>query len=216
MPRKFVRKMRKRVVRKRARAPFSKRQAKAIIKLSKKSSELKMKEDLDNNDASFTATAPTTHNLSQLAIAQGTDNDERIGDKIKIKDLTYLLRIKPGSAGYDTTNGHVYRIYAVQYLGSNTPASLDGINALDFFPNAETADVKYKILHNRIYKINPDSQETKYHMVRLNGNKMKQIVFDDAATSVSQNNIKFNVVPLTTTVDQLQSDLSVKIRYYDN
>lgn len=202
--------------RKSRRLPFSKKQVKAIKKIAEHSSELKFKEDLNNNDASVTETAPTSHTLSSFSISQGTDNDERIGDKIKIKDLRYLLRVKPGSAGYDTTNGHIYRIRIIQFLSNDNPSSVSQLNPLEFNPPQEVADTTYKILYDRIFTLNPDDTNTKYHSIMIKGSRLQEIVFDDASTTVSQNNITFNVVPLTTTVDQLQTDLSVKIRYYDN
>lgn len=193
---------------------FSKRQVKAIHKIAQNSGELKSKEDLSNNTSSITESSPLSYNLTTMALAQGDGSNERVGDKIRIKDIQYRIRVKPGSLGYDTTNGHVYRLLVIQ--GSNNDVGgVSNINPLEFFSTQQSNDSKYKILYNKIFRINPDSIETKFHIIKLEGHKFNQVIFDSGATTVSQNEIALRLTPLTTTALQLQADYSVRLRFYD-
>lgn len=194
--------------------PFSRKQVKAIVKLAQHSGELKQKSDSEVM-TSLVETNPHLHDLGDFAIAQGTDNDERIGDKIRIKDLSYIVRLYPGSAGYDTTAGHQYRICVIQELDNGSFGTASFPNPGEFWPNAESADVRYKILFNKVYLLNPDDTNSKRHEFKIMGKKLRQVVFDDGVTTISQNNVKMAVIPLTTTANQLSVSTTARIRYYD-
>lgn len=196
------------------RRPFSSKQVKAIVKLAQKSGELKQKSDIETM-TSLVETNPHLHDLGDFAISQGTDNDERIGDKIKIKDLSYIVRLYPGSVGYDTSAGHQYRICCIQELDNGSFATASFPNPDEFWPNSETADVRYKLLYNKVVVLNPDVKNSMRHEFRISGNKLKQVVFDDALATISQNNVKMAVIPLSTTANQLSVTTNARIRYYD-
>ncbi len=85
---------------------------KKVMSVLNSATELKNKQDTEL-DASVTATAPFQHNMGDFALAQGVDNDERIGDKIRLRDYSIKIRVIPGSAGYNTTDGHLYRLSAI-------------------------------------------------------------------------------------------------------
>lgn len=214
MPRKFIKRTRR--FKKKSKMPFTRRQAKAIKKLSVASSELKVKEDLANNLGSFTDSAPFQYSMNTMALAQGTDDDERIGDKIKVKNITYKLRIKPGSAGYNTTDGHMYRVCAVQTYDADAITAAVIPNPLENWPDYQTSNVKYKVLYNKVITLNPDVSNSKYHIINIQGKRLREIIFDNALTTLQTNHIDLFIKPLTTVNNQLQADYSVKLSYYDN
>lgn len=196
------------------RKPFSKKQVKAIVKIASKSTELKSKE-LSYTDSSITGSGGFyQRSLSEFTISQGPDNDERQGDKIRVKDMSCILRILPGSAGYDTTNGHDFRVLVYQELGINSIAS-SMPDPLSFFPRSEDVDSKYKVLYNKIYKLQPDDTNNIMCKINLSGKRLKDPVFDDAATTIHSNNIRVMVIPLTTTANQLQVVSKLRLRWYD-
>lgn len=189
-----------------------KKRVQSIINLS---TELKTKSDTED-DTSVVAATPFQHNINDFGIAQGVDNDERVGDKLRIKDYSLKIRVFPGSAGYNTTEGHTYRLTAIQKLGSAAFATADIPGPLDFWPNAESVDVKYKILFDKVFRLNPDVDNVKYYTIKLSGKRLQQIVFNDAASTVHKNDVVISLKPLTSTVNQLSLNCVARLRYYDN
>lgn len=195
------------------RLPFSKKQAKAIIKLSHKSQELKQKLDTET-DASVTASAPFHHDIGDFALAEGTGQDERIGDNIKIKDLMFLIRVIPGSVGFNTTTGHTYRLFVYQnYDDSSILAVMPG--PLEFYPNPSIVNTSYKVLYNKVITLNPDNTNNKFHKIKIKGNMLKKVNFDIGASTITSNNVRCVLKPITDTANELQVVSSARIRYYD-
>ncbi len=201
------RRFRKRSMKKQS---FSKR----VMSVVNTHTELKTKQDTEDLN-NLVVAGPFIHDIGDFGIVQGLDNDEHIGDKIRIKDYSIKIRMLPGSSGYDTTDGHTYRITAIQELGNQALSSANIPGPLDFWPNAETADLKYKILFDKTFRLNPDVDNNKYHTLRISGKNLKEIVFDDGASTVSQNNVRIFVKPINSTANKLKLNSVARIRYYD-
>lgn len=209
----YNRKSKKFVSRRNKRMPFSKKQVKAIKKISELSSELKSKV-ITGNDASITQGSPYVVTLNSFGIAQGTDNDERIGEDIRIKDLWYKIHLYGGSAGL-YSGGHCYSLTVLQHDGNEALTASSQISPLEFFPSGQDSEENYKILFHKVYTLNPSSVDNKYHSIKINGKKLRKVFFDDATTTVKRNSISIILKPLTSTVNRLEADWTGRLRWYD-
>ncbi len=195
----------------RQKANFKKR----VLAIVNSSEELHCKEDLNNIDTSVTESAAHTLSLSSFAIAQGTDNDERLGDKIRVKDMNYLIKLFPGFAGIPAT-GLLARVKVLQYKDASEPSSVSDINPMEFYPGLQTAQTGYKILFDRVFKMTPDgNNEMHYLKVRVDGKRLMHPQYNEGASTVQLRDVECVVTTDTATINQLSSEISGRIRWYD-
>lgn len=191
--------------------PLSRAQVKAVKKIAMTSSELKKKELVvaeSSLGSNFTVSIGGLG--TSFSLAQGTDEDERIGETIKVKDLQFNLHISPGSTA---GNQDPYRVIVYQLLDSNNSAI--ELDPFEFWPDSNQ-DQKYKILYDKITN-NTDNtnRESQFHRIRISGKSLKLVKFDDASTTCQEGQVAMTIVPLNTTANVLNKQVSARIRYYD-
>lgn len=200
----------------RSRFPLSKRQVKAVKKIAQGQKEIK-EVTQDYTDSSVVAANANVVALNTLYdnIAQGTDDDERIGDKIYIKDLSVNMTLNSGTA-----NGNI-RILAYQMLDDE----LDTAGLASFFtdingywPDFQTTNSKYKILMDKRLVLNAASQPNKSIQFRFPAKRLpvKQIQYDDATTTFnSRGLVRIHVLTDNATASQMTYAASARLRYTD-
>lgn len=195
-----------------SRRPFSRKQVKAIRKISEKSGELKCVK-ATTNDTSLTNTSGVQHSVIGT-ITQGDGQDaQRIGDKITVKDLQVRVSLKSGTA-----NGLV-RVYLYQVKGdlANFGGALNDLYPQSFFPDMnDTNGNTYKILFDRVYKLAPDIAEDHFVKLNIKGSRLlrKVVEFDNDASTVIDGDIKLGIETDNTTATQMTADVDSRLRYY--
>ncbi len=164
-------------------------------------------------DSSLINTSGTQHNCIGT-IVQGDAEDERIGDKIRVKDLQIRLTLKSG------TVSDLVRVYLYQVKGdlANLGGSLNDIFPQSFFPTMEqTNGNQYKILFNRVYQLAPDIMENKFIKITIPGKKLlvQQVEFDDGATTLLNGAITLGIETPNTTASQMTAQVDSKLRFFD-
>lgn len=194
------------------RAPLSRGQVRAVKKIVQKSGELKYKDDLSNTNSSFRDASQTSHNLSAFQIAQGDGLNNRDGDQIDLKSYKIKVILKTGSA-----SGQV-RAYLYQWRGNVEPTGLTNIEPHGFFPRLDVADQPYKILYDRVFKLDPASYDTHQLNISVPMNKLltRKIKFDAGATGILDGDIKFQLTTDNATASQMTTDLNARVVYHDN
>ena len=158
-------------------------------------------------DSSLINTSGVQHNCIGT-IVQGDAENERIGDKIRVKDL------KSG------TVSDLVRVYLYQVKGdlANFSGSLNDIYPQSFFPTMEeTNGNQYKILFNRVYQLAPDISENKFIKMTIPAKKLfvQQVEFDAGATTFMNGAIQLGIETPNTTATQMTAQVDTKLRYYD-
>lgn len=206
---------------KKKRMLFSKRQVKAIQKISQKSGELKKKE-LNFDSTGITLTSPLTASINGMAIAQGDGDDERIGDKLFIKDLDYKIQLSAGLVD------DLVRVYIVQYdtdrtsyaTSTNFPVGSGNDSIVSFMPDMDdTNGNKYKVLYDKVFKIGEkNNQENRLIKIHIPGQRLlnKYVEFDDTATTIIKGEIDCSVITNNTTATQIVANSIFRLRWYDS
>lgn len=207
-------KSRSRRVFRKKKMPLTRAQARAVKKIASNSGELKEKQ-LTITTASVGSGlnfAIGTALTANFAIAQGTDDDERIGDSLRIKDLCYKFNLTAGSTGGNT---EPVRVVLYQCLDNVVTALL--ADTFSFWPNRQTADRSYKKLYDRIvYPIDGQNNESKFFDICIKGKKLVQVEFDDAATTISRGEIIMQIIPMNTGANVLKIEGLGRLRYHDS
>lgn len=195
---------------------FSKKQVSAIRKIAQKSGELKFVEQTSTSSGLYTGGSQT---IDFPTIAQGDDENQRIGDKIYIKDYQFRGTINSGTA-----NGLI-RIFAFQLDttsdGQANPSALTNLSPNDFWPNSESVDgPRYKILYDKMYKVDPNNNPNQFFKFKISSNKLmnKQIEFSDdagAASDIIKGRIVVRLTTTNATATQITTDINSRVRYYD-
>ncbi len=164
-------------------------------------------------DSSLINTSGTQHNCIGTII-QGDAEDERIGDKIRVKDLQVRLTLKSG------TVSDLIRVYLYQVEGdlANFSGSMNDIFPQSFFPTLEESNGNhYKILFNRVYQMAPDINETKFIKLNINAKDLlvQQIEFDAGATTLLNGAITLGIETPNTTASQMTAQVDTKLRFYE-
>lgn len=164
-------------------------------------------------DTSLINTSGTQHNCIGT-ITQGDAENERIGDKIKVKDLQIRLTLKSG------TVSDLVRVYLYQTKGdlANFGGSLNDLYPQSFFPTLEETNGNvYKVLFNRVYQMAPDINETKFLQLTIPAKKLlvKNIEFDAGLTTIMNGAIQLGIETTNTTASQMTAQVDTKLRYYD-
>lgn len=192
----------KRRYKKRSKLPFTKRQAKAIKKLAISSGETKLIQVSDTLDTSAEITNGTPFvwaDIMPLGIAEGTGEEQRIGDEIVLQSFHMNYRLVGG-----VVPSCDYRLIAVYFPDSdgNGFEALYTNDILSFHPRKEQTDIKYKILFDKTYSgktsfdtdAHGDISVNKKLNLRVKGLKVQ---YDSSATTINRGNIK--VIILTDT-----------------
>ncbi len=188
-----------------------KKQVRALVRQPK---ELKHKQTTDT-DSSLTAASGFNLEIGSLAVAQGLDNDERIGDNIEMKYVHFKCAVNSGTA-----DGLV-RAFVIQDLENVSPTGI-GINfplPNDFYPDQQVANAKYKILFDSMIKLSAASNPNHLFNIRIPAKKMviKKLHYDDAGSTLSGGgNVRLFLTTLNTTASQITVDCNVKMAYYDD
>lgn len=178
----------------------------------KKQAEVKYSIPATLHSTSLTVSGGLQHNCVG-AISQGDSKNERIGDKIKVKDLQVRLTLK------HTDYGHMVRVYLYQVRGKlgDFDNALNDIYPQDFFPNLEKTDGHtYKVLFNRVYPLEVGKA---YKFLKLNIPAKKllidEIQFDEASSNILDGEIMLGIETTSTTANEVSSWVSTKLRFYD-
>lgn len=190
--------------------PFSKKQVKAIKKISQSSGELKEEKEIGTS-ASLTDTTPFTMTAGGV-IPQGDGNGERVGDKIRIKDCSFRCQLECGTA-----SGTV-RVVAFQELEDEEPdmSSLSVPN--DFWPDIQTSVAKYQVLYDRSFCMDPEVLSHKLINLNFPAKKLrvKYKEFASASTTLrSGGEVRIRILTNNTVINQMTVDCNSRIRYYD-
>lgn len=187
--------------------PFTKQQLKAIKTISQHSQELKKNVTTDSS-ASITETAPFTPS-NALTIAQGDGDGERVGDKIKIKDIHWKVNLRSG------TVNDVVRAYVVQFFNNSISGEL-AINPNEFHLDTDATDgLKYKILYDKTFQLNSVNQPSRQLDIKIKKPPMSLLEYDAGATTLDKGQINLVITTLNTTASQMTGSSSCKVRYYD-
>lgn len=208
--------MYKRRPRTRKRMPFTKNQTKAIHKIAQQSGEMKQIQGT-STDSSLVDGSHFNHSF--LTIAKGDDDNQRIGDKINVKDLHYKAVVNSGTAS-GVCRVIIYQLLRRPETTAETGVGIAGLLPNDFYPNNEDVPVKYKILYDKIFYVNSVSKPQHLINVRIPARKLaiKQLEWDadtGASAELLSGFISMCISTTNTTVSQMTVDSNLKIRYYD-
>lgn len=188
--------------------PFSRKQVKAIRKIAEKSGELKSKQ-YNNTDNDLQSTF--NMNTGALSIAQGTDDDERIGDSIYLHKVQARFQV-------NTLVSSTLRLFAFQCLEEVAPSGVSTLKPNEFWPNIQVSGARYKVLYDRVINIDPDSKGSMLLKVDIPGKKLKikKIPFDEGAATMKNGQVLIYLTSTNTTASQITVDANLKAYWYDN
>lgn len=197
----------------RKRRKSSKSFAKKVMAVVNKKQELKTKQS-SGSDASLIATSGFVQEMNETAVAQGLDDDERVGDNLNLKYIHFKAAVSSGSA-----NGLV-RCFVIQDLENASPNGIGATLPLpnDFFPNQQVANARYQILYDRTVEIDAANRPNYLFNIRIPASKLKikKIHYDDGATTLSGGgNVRLFMTTLNTTASQMTVDSNLKMAWYD-
>lgn len=194
------------------RTPFNKKQVKAIRKIAETSGELKY---ANITDTSSSLTNATAMSIVMPDIAQGDGDNQRIGDRITLRDYSVKAILNSGTA-----NGLV-RVYAIQFPDASETSVPELANLLpnDFYPTSEDIDgVKYRILYDRVFKVGSATNQVQLVNFKLSGKKLNRMIEYNADAGAAADIIKNRIVVYFTTenatASQITVDSNCRIRYY--
>ncbi len=133
--------------------------------------------------------------IMPLGIAEGTGEEQRVGDEITLQSyhLNYFIND-------DTSQQACYRLIAV-YFPDSDGAGFEALytnDMLSFYPRKEQTDLRYKVLYDKIfidkYLNSSDGLfRNSYKTLTLNVKGLK-VVFDSSASTVHRGNIKLIMI----------------------
>ncbi len=186
---------------------------KKVLAIVNSKKELHSKASAVNTDTSIVAGGSHARLSSNLQLAQGTDDDERIGDLVAFKDITFQVGLQPGLAGLG--NGVMARVKVVQYLEFELSSVVKEIEPYEFYPNYQASDTKYRILFDRTYALSANGRQAHYQTIRIPGSKLQPVEFDDAAATEAKGSIECSITTDTTTANELSGSISLRGRWYN-
>lgn len=179
-----------------SRKSLSKMVKSMVNKQLNKRSETKLVEVTDTLDSSVEITPGTPFvwsDIMPLGIAEGTGEEQRVGDEIELQ--SYQLRVRLGSGTIDC------RMIAV-YFPDSDGDSFEDLYTNDipsFHPRKEATNERYKILFDRYYlgdTLPGGSGAGKiinYLNIKLPVKGLK-VQYDSSATTINRGNIKFIIL----------------------
>lgn len=187
--------------RKRSKLPFTKKQAKAIKKLASMSGEVKLVEATDVLDKSVEITDGTPFvwsDIMPLGIAEGTGEEQRIGDEIMLQSYHMNFRFIGGASS--EVDLRLIAVYFPDSDGSGFEALYTN-DILSFHPRKEQTDIRYKVLYDRLYNgvvmsgsvANDGKDLSTNHKLSLKVKGLK-VQYDSSATTINRGNIKFIIL----------------------
>lgn len=204
----------KKSYRKKRKSTFSKKQKSEIKKIAEKSGELKTKQMNDTDTSLIASSGFTGPNIQDLAIAQGLDDDERIGDMVQIQKVQWRLSINTGTAS------GLVRVFAIQNLDDVDPTGINhqSPSPIGFFPSLQTSIHRYQKLYDRTYSLDPSYKSNLLLNINVPGSKLriKKVQFDDASTNVVSGNVRIFVSTDNTDASQMTANCQMKVYWYDN
>lgn len=202
-PRKVVR---------RRRMPFNKKQLKAIKKIANHSGEIKYKDATASSINPFSG-SPATLLSTWLNLAQGVDNDERVGDSVRLRNILLRLKVKN-----NTTSSKYLRFLVIQVRGDTAPSNMPPNQSEPFLPKAENVGEPYRKLVDKKIMLSSTAGGIDKVLLSFNIKKFLSpiIKFDDAATTVNQGQIYFYLIADTdTSTGNISATLYSRTNYYD-
>lgn len=105
-------------------------------------------------------------------IAEGTTNNQRVGNNIKIASvrIRYNITLLNSSSSYNV------RVYVVQSMADGTPQDLP--NVLELWPPLEVSKINYRILYDRTHQVSLGINENLFRDIRISGKKFIMVNFD--------------------------------------
>ncbi len=171
---------------------------KKVLAIVNSASETKLVEVSDILDTSAEITVGTPFvwsDVMPINIAEGTGEEQRIGDEITLQSyhLNYFIND-------NATQGVCYRLIAV-YFPDSDGAGFEALytnDMLAFHPRKEQTDLRYKILYDKIfidkYVSSTDGNfRSTYKKLSLNVKGLK-VQFDSSATTINRGNIKLMIL----------------------
>ena len=163
-------------------------------------------------DSSITSSSGVQHNC-MTGIDPGDSSIERIGDKVKLKDLQVHLTLKSG-----TVTDSV-RVYLYQVRGeSAAPNYLKDIYPKSFFPTLEeTGGHTYKVLFNRVYSMSPGMMDCKFLKLNIPAKKLliDEIQFEAGTSTVVDGLILLGIETSNGSGNEMTAQVDSKLRFYD-
>ncbi len=212
---------RSRVSKKKGLNRLEKKQVKNIID-SKMETKLVQVADVMDTSAEITlGTAFVWADIMPLGIAEGTGEEQRIGDEITLQ--SYHLRYFVND---DATQAVSFRMIAVYFPdsdGAGFEAHYNGNDMLAFHPRKEETDLRYKILYDRLhiakYLSTTDGEfRSSFKDIKLKVKGLK-VQYDSSAVTINRGAIKILLItqPGNNTMLAHTADLSALsvLRYKD-
>lgn len=187
---------------------------KKVLAIVNSKKELHSKVSAVNTDSSIVAGGSHARLSSNLQLAQGTDDDERLGDLVAFKDLTFMVGLQPGSAGLG--NGVMARVKVIQYLESELSSAVKETEPYEFYPTYQASDTKYRILFDKTFALSNNGRQAVYQSIRIAGNRMIPVEFDDGAITEAKGSIECSITTDTTTANELSGSISLRGRWYNS
>ncbi len=181
---------------------------KRVLSVMKSSAELKEVVET-STDTSLTDASSFSETITNPA--QGDGDNQRIGDRLEIKDLSIKASVFSGTAS------GLVRCYVYQSMGDVLPQNMI-LLPNDFYLKIQDSQSKYKVLYDRVISLDPDYRSSYLFNIRIPVKKMgkKAIHFDAAAsTVVDGGTILIKITTDNTTVSQMTVDCNYRYRYVD-
>lgn len=193
----------------RSRKGLNKVEKKQVLSLINKQDDVKVKEEAFT-DSSLTEASPASDQVPG-AIAQGDGDAERIGDRLRFKDISYRYQVNSGTAS------GLVRFTMYQELEDEEPDMNTFVLPNDFWPDLNASVAKYQILVDKVIELAPDIKERHLFSGRIPVKKlrMKGLEYADASTTIrGGGQLRIRILTDNTTASQMTVDGNYKVRYY--
>uniref|UniRef100_UPI00404826AA hypothetical protein n=1 Tax=Aliarcobacter sp. TaxID=2321116 RepID=UPI00404826AA len=175
--------------------PVEKKQVKRIIDSKMETHLVEVQDTLDASVEITNGTPFVWADVMPLGIAEGTGEEQRVGDEITLQSyhLNYFIND-------DAVQQACYRLIAVYFPDSNGTGfeALYTNDMLAFHPRKEQTDLRYKILYDKIFiekylNTSDGLFRSSYKTLTLPVKGLK-VQFDSSATTVNRGNIKMIIL----------------------
>ncbi len=198
--------------RKGSKKPFSKAQVKQIKKISETSGERKF---IDQSESDTSIVASASFNMVIGMPAQGLDNDDRIGDKIRLASIRFKGNLKLSASATEgaTIRMLVLRVPSTNVDGTAPIADFTGLKPNDFLPLQ--TPYSYKVLKDFTINIGVGAINSK--LVKISLMDKDVVTFDGTGVNDISNH-KYYFLGLTdhATINELSMLANTRLTYYDN
>ncbi len=172
-----------------------KKQVKQIINSKLETHLVEVQDTLDTSAEITLGTPFVWADIMPLGIAEGTGEEQRLGDEITLQSyhLNYFIND-------DASQSASYRMVVVYFPDSDGSGfeALYTQDMLSFHSRKEATDLKYKILYDKIFidkYVNTTDGlfRNSYKKVSLNVKGLK-VQYDSSATTINRGNIKVIII----------------------